>query len=69
MEKGKRYYILGKVHHQDDTDPVELLGDEETIEKASDLISDIMNRSFRPTNMFVIEGVKKEILVKGVMIE
>jgi hypothetical protein len=69
MENGKRYYVLGKVYYQDETSRVELLGDEETLEKASDLISDIMNRNFRPENIFVIEGVKKNISIKSVRIE
>jgi hypothetical protein len=65
----KKFYVLGKVHHQDDTSPIELFGDAETIEKASDLVSNIMNRSFSPTNLFVIEGVKRDISIKGVNIE
>ena len=69
MTEEKKFYVFGKVHRQDDTSPIELLGDEETIEKASDLISNIMNRNFSPTNMFVIEGVKREISIKGVNIE
>lgn len=69
MTEEKKFYVLGKVHHQDDTSPIELLGDEETIEKASDLVSNIMNRSFSPTNIFVVEGVKRKISIKGVYIE
>jgi hypothetical protein len=69
MTEEKKFYVLGKVHHQDDTSPIELLGDTETIEKASDLVSDIMNRSFSPINMFIIEGVKRKISIKGVDIE
>lgn len=66
MAEEKRCYVLGNVHHQDDTSPIELLGDAETVEKASDLISDIMNESFPPTNMFVIEGIKRYISIKSI---
>ena len=68
MTEEKKFYVLGKVYHQDDTSPVELLGDAETESAASDLISRIMNESFAPKNIFVIEGVKKEISIKGVKI-
>jgi hypothetical protein len=69
-EKEKKFYILGKVVHQDDTDPpTELLGDADTIKGASDRISNIMNQSFPPKGIFVIEGVKRKVNIKGVSIE
>ena len=68
MIEEKKFFILGKVYHQDDTNPVELLGDAPTESAASDLISDIMNRSFPPVNIFVIEGVLRKISIKGVKI-
>lgn len=70
MTEEKRYYVLGSVYHQDDTgSPIELLGDRATEPEVSNLISDIMNRSFAPKNIFVIEGVKKEIKIKDIRIE
>jgi len=68
MTEERKYYILGKVYHQDDTSPIELLGDATTIQEASDLISAMMNTSFPPENIFVIEGVKKDIRIKEVLI-
>ncbi len=68
MAKDTRFYVLGKVQHQDDTSPVELLGDAATESEVSSFISGIMNRSFPPENMFVIEGVKREIEMKDVRI-
>lgn len=65
-KKEKKYYILGKVSHQDDTSSVELLGEEKTENGLSNRISDIMNGSFPPSNLFVIEGVRKEIEIKAV---
>ncbi len=52
--------------HQDDTSAIELLGDKETEKETSDFISDVMNRSFPPKNIFVIEGVKREVEIKQV---
>lgn len=69
MTEEKRYYILGEVFHQDDTDPIELLGDTDTASDASDRISSIMNQSFPPKNIFVIEGIKREISIEGVSIK
>jgi hypothetical protein len=69
MTEEKKFYVLGKVCHQDDTSPVELLGDAETEPATSDLISRLMNGSFPPKSIFVIEGVKKKISIKGVKIE
>lgn len=69
MVEEKRYYILGEVSHQDDTSPIELLGDTDTAPGASDRISSIMNQSFPPKDIFVIEGVKRNISIKGVSIE
>lgn len=68
-EKEKKFYILGEVFHQDDTNPIELLGDEDTPKCVSDRISDIMNDSFPPKGIFVIEGVKRKVNIKGVSIE
>jgi hypothetical protein len=69
MTEDKKYYIFGKVHHQDETNAVELLGDAMTTEEASDLISGIMNRNFPPENIFVIEGFKRDVSIKSVIIE
>lgn len=69
MVEEKIYYILGKVFHQDDTSPMELLGDAGTTSDASDRISNIMNQSFPPKNIFVIEGIKREINIKSVLIK
>lgn len=66
MTEEKRFYVLGKVSHQDDTSPIELLGDKAKEEELSDLISRILNDSFPPKNIFVIEGVRREIKIKGV---
>lgn len=64
----KKYYILGKVHHQDDTSPIELLGDTKTIPEMSKIVSNMMNSGFPPKNIFVVEGVKKDIAIKQVSI-
>lgn len=69
MAEEKKFYLLGKARRQDGTSPVELLGDAATKDEASGLVSNMMNRSFGATNMFVIEGVRREISVKGVNIE
>lgn len=69
MAEETKFYILGKVFHQDDTSPIELLGDANTIKGASDRISGIMNQSFPPENIFVIEGVKRMVNIKNVSIE
>jgi len=66
MTEEKKYYILGKVFHQDDTSPIELLGEATTENGLSNRISNIMNGSFPPGNLFVIEGVRKEIEIKEV---
>lgn len=69
MVDEKRLYVLGNVFHQDDTSPIELLGDATDVQSASKLISGIMNQSFPPKNIFVIEGIKREISIKEVSIE
>jgi hypothetical protein len=69
MEEKKKFYILGEVFHQDDTSPIELLGDEDTEKGVSDSISDMMNESFPPKGIFVIEGVKRKVNIKDVSIE
>ncbi len=68
MTEEKKYYIFGKVLHQDDTSPIELLGEATTEDGLSSRISSIMNGSFPPKNLFVIEGVRKEIEIKAVRI-
>jgi len=62
-----KFYILGRVHHQDDTNPIELLGNAITEKEASDLISVMKNRSFPPENIYVIEGRRREVSVKSVL--
>ncbi len=57
MTEEKKFYILGKVFHQDDTSPIELLGEADDEDSLSDRISSLMNQSFPPKNIFVIEGV------------
>jgi len=69
MKEEKKYFILGKVHHQDDTSPVELLGEATTEKELSDRTSSIMNDSFPPKNIFIIEGVKRDIEIKGISLK
>lgn len=69
MVEEKRFYILGKVSHQDDTSPIELLGDAADAQDASKRISGIMNQSFPPKGIFVIEGIKRKIGIKEISIE
>ena len=69
MTEEKKFYVLGKVYHQDDTNPVELLGEAMTKDEASVLVSSIMNRSFGATNIFVVEGVRREVSIKAVNLE
>lgn len=69
MSENKKFYILGKVCHQDDTCPVELLGEAGTEKELSDKTASIMNDSFPPKNIFVIEGVKRNISVGSVSIK
>ncbi len=69
MAEEKKYYILGNVYHQDDTSPVELLGEAATPSEASTIISRMMNDCFFPKNIFVIEGVKRDIEIKGVSLK
>ena len=66
MTEEKKYYILGKVFYQDDTSPIELLGEATTEDGLSSRVSSIMNGSFPPSNLFVIEGVRKKIEIKEV---
>ena len=61
-----KFYIFGRVQHQDDTNPIEMLGDATTEEKASNLISRIKNRSFPPENIFVIKGQRLDVSIKSV---
>ncbi len=69
LTEDKKFYILGKVYHQDDTNPIELLGEADTEQEMSDKISLIMNDSFSPKNIFAIEGVKRNISIKSVSIK
>jgi hypothetical protein len=69
MTEEKKFYILGKVFHQDDTYPIELLGEEDNEKSLSDRISSLMNQSFLPKNIFVIEGIKHDISISGVSIK
>lgn len=69
MVEEKRFYILGEVFHQDDTSPTELLGDADNAPDASKRISDIMNQSFPPKGIFVIEGIKRKISIKEISID
>lgn len=69
MIEDKKFYILGKVYHQDDTNPIELLGEGKDEIETSKRISDIMNGSFPPKNIFVIEGIKKKVSIKDVSFE
>lgn len=69
MTEEKKFYILGKVFHQDDTSPIELLGGADDENSLSDRISSLMNQSFPPKNIFVIEGVKHEISISEVSIK
>lgn len=68
MTEEKKYYIFGTILHQDGTKAIELLGDTITTEEASDRISDIMDRTFPPENMFVIEGFKTIELLDAVIV-
>lgn len=69
MTEEKKYFILGKVSHQDDTSPVELLWEATTEKDLSIRLSYILNESFPPKNIFVIEGVKRDIEIKGVSLK
>lgn len=69
MTKDKKFYILGKVFHQDDSDPIELLGEADDENGVSAEISSLMNQSFPPKNIFVIEGIRHEISIKAVSID
>lgn len=69
MTEEKKFYILGDVSHQDDTSPTELLGDADDEDKLSDRISSLINQSFPPKNIFVIEGVKRKVSISGVSIK
>jgi hypothetical protein len=69
MTEEKKFYILGNVFHQDDTNPIELLGDADDENSLSDRISNLMNQSFPPKNIFVIEGVKRKVSISGVSIK
>ena len=69
MTEEKKFYILGKVFHQDDTSPTELLDDADTEEKLSTKISDLMNDSFPPKGIFVIEGIRRDVTIKAVSIK
>lgn len=69
MTEEKKFYILGKVFHQDDTSPIELLGEADDENNLSGRISGLMNQSFPPKNIFVIEGVKREVAISGVAIK
>lgn len=68
MSEDKKFYILGKVHHQDDTSPVELLGEADMEKELSDKVSIIMNDSFPPKNIFVIEGVRRNVSIGSICI-
>lgn len=46
MTEEKKFYILGKVFHQDDTSPIELLGEADDENNLSGRISGLMNQSF-----------------------
>ena len=69
MTGEKKFYILGKVFHQDDTSPIELLGEVDDENSLSDRISSLMNQSFPPKNIFVIKGVKHKVSISGVSIK
>lgn len=69
MSENKKFYILGKVCHQDDTSPVELLGEADTEKELSDKTSSIMNDSFPPKNIFVIEGVRRNVSIGTISIK
>ena len=69
MTEEKKFYILGDVFHQDDTSPTELLGEADDEDKLSDRISSLMNQSFPPKHIFVIEGVKCKVSISGVSIK
>ncbi|MCG4635187.1 hypothetical protein, partial [Bilophila wadsworthia] len=62
-------YILGDVFHQDDTSPTELLGEADDEDSLSGRISSLMNQSFPPKHIFVIEGVKYKVSISGVSIK
>lgn len=66
MTEEKKFFILGKVFHQDDTSPIELLSERDDEEGTSKEISRIMNNSFPPKDIFVIEGIKRNISIKEV---
>jgi hypothetical protein len=69
MTEKKKFYILGDVFHQDDTNPIELLGEVDDEYSLSGRISGLMNQSFPPKHIFVIEGVKHEVSISGVSIK
>ena len=69
MVEEKKFYILGKMFHQDDTNPVELLDEADNEKDLSNRISRLMNESFPPKNIFVIEGVKRKVSIKEVSIK
>lgn len=69
MTKDNKFFILGNVFHQDDTNPVELLCEKDTEKEMSDAVSNLMNGSFPPKNVFVIEGVKRKVFIKSVSVD
>lgn len=69
MTEEKKFYIFGNVFHQDDTSPIELLGEADNKNSLSDRICSLINQSFPPKNIFVIEGIKHEISISEVSIK
>lgn len=57
------------LYYQDDTSPVELLGEADTEKELSDKTSNIMNDCFPPKNIFVIEGIRRDISIGSVSIK
>jgi len=68
IDKKIKFYAFGRVHHQDDTNPIELIAEADTEESISTCISQQMNLNFPPQNIFVIRGQRLEVSVKSVLL-
>ncbi len=69
MTEKKKFFILGKVFHQDDTNPIELLSERDDEVAVSKEVSRLMNENFPPKNIFIIEGVRRDIHIKDVSLK
>jgi hypothetical protein len=69
MTEIKRFYVLGDIYHQDDSgSPTELLGDADNLDRVSEIIKGAMDHKYAK-NVFVIEGIRKEIVIDKVSLK